>query len=229
MERFLSDLEYYQSGRELKKKENIHVVLWLVKDFAWLMHFKVLGLVMAIPTVVLAIVLTVKSLMVLFDTYYKWLFFQLKYVFKVGISGSEIIPELQIDKEELARFDALDISMYNFEDIFDFAESKGLLKKSKHKILRFLGYGDLGFENYAGMRTRIMNDVLSDYYHNLAVTCWIVGNVIWMVGEFFFDDTIRYISVPFFVIGLMVLGWYHLYVKGKIKTKDSIEEPSVKQ
>ena len=74
-----------------------------------------------------------------------------------------------------------------------------------------------------------MNDVLSDYYHNLAITCWIVGNVIWMVGEFFFDDTIRYISVPFFVIGLMVLAWYHLYIKGKIKTKDSIEESSVKQ
>ena len=228
MERILSELEYYQSGRELKKKENVHVVLWLVKDFAWLMHFKVLGLLMAIPTVILAIVLTVKSLMVVFDTYYKWLFFQLKFVLKVG-NYSEIMPDLQIDKDELERLDALDISYYNFEDIFDFVASKGWLKSSKHKILRFLGYGDLGVENHAGMRTGILNDVLSDYYHNLAVTCWIIGNAIWMVGEFYFDDSIRFVSVPFFAIGLAILGWYHLYVKGKVKTKDPVEESSVKQ
>jgi hypothetical protein len=42
----------------LRKKENFHIVLWLVKDFAWIMDFKILGLSMALPTVLLAIYLT---------------------------------------------------------------------------------------------------------------------------------------------------------------------------
>jgi hypothetical protein len=42
----------------LRKKENFHIVLWLVKDFAWIMDYKILGLSMAIPTVLLAIYLT---------------------------------------------------------------------------------------------------------------------------------------------------------------------------
>lgn len=244
MERLLSELDHYQSGRELKKKENLHVVLWLVKDFAWLMHFKVLGLIMAVPTVILAVVLTVNSLMSVFDTYYKWLFFQLRYVMKLGNSplmdiksvnaqlGNDIDDSglsAEFVESSVAELDEFDVSNYNFKEIFDFAESKGLLNKSKHKILKFLGYGDLGVANFAGLKTTVLNDVLSDYYHNLAVTCWIVGNVIWMVGEFFFDDAIRYVSVPFFVVGLLVVAFYHLYLKAKIKTKDPKLESSVKQ
>ena len=244
MERILSELEHYQTGRAQRNKENIHVVLWLVKDFAWLMHFKILGLVMAVPTVILAIILTVKSLMTLFDTYYKWLFYQVRHTLKEGgamlrSQTAEVLPKQgsdlsNFDKQEKDlewpnRIDDIDFKDFNFRDISELIESKGLLTNSKHRILRFLGYGDLGIENYAGLRTTVLNDVLSDYYHNLAVTCWIIGNVIWMVGEFFFDDTIRYVSVPFFGIGLAVIGWYYVFLRVKLKTKDSLKESSVKQ
>jgi len=40
--------------KSLKEKENLHVVFWLVKDFAWLMHFRELGMAMALPTIALS-------------------------------------------------------------------------------------------------------------------------------------------------------------------------------
>ncbi|MBM3920182.1 MAG: hypothetical protein FJ347_03050 [Sphingomonadales bacterium] len=46
---------------DLRKKENLHVVFWLVKDFAWLAGLKWLGLGMAVPTVLLSYWLTYKS------------------------------------------------------------------------------------------------------------------------------------------------------------------------
>lgn len=58
--------------------------------------------------------------------------------------------------------------------------------------------------------------------HNLAVSCWIIANGIWMVGEFFFNDTTRPYALVFFVIGLAFVGSYYLvylpwqYLKGRV-------------
>lgn len=38
----------------LRTQENLHVILWLVKDLSWLMEYKVLGLVMVFPTIAVA-------------------------------------------------------------------------------------------------------------------------------------------------------------------------------
>jgi hypothetical protein len=46
---------------DLRKKENLHVVFWLIKDFAWLADLKLLGMGMAVPTVLLSYWLTYKS------------------------------------------------------------------------------------------------------------------------------------------------------------------------
>jgi hypothetical protein len=48
-----------------------------------------------------------------------------------------------------------------------------------------------------------------DLFHNLAICCWITGNSIWMIGEFFFNDTWRYEASTFFVIGLVIVFIYH--------------------
>jgi hypothetical protein len=99
----------------VRKKENLHIVLWLFKDFGWIMNFKILALTMAAPTLILALQLC-------------W-----------------------ITKNER-----------------------------------------------------------SEWVHNLAVLFWICANVIWMLGEFFYNDTLRSVAAPFFVAGLMVLAWYYL-------------------
>lgn len=98
----------------LRKKENFHILLWLIKDFAWIMDFKILGLSMAIPTVLLAIYLT-------------W---------------------------------------------------------------------------------HTMNDK-TEFAHNLAVMFWICANVIWMFGEFYLNDTTRFLAKPFFIAGLIVLAIHY--------------------
>ena len=107
---------------DIRKKENLHIVLWLVKDFGWIMDFKILALLMAVPTLALAAQLC-------------WI-------------------------------------------------------------------------------TRRDN---SELHHNAAVLCWITVNVIWMTGEFFYNDGIRHLAAPFFVLGLMILAKFYLarYFKSK--------------
>lgn len=101
----------------LRAKENLHIVFWLLKDFAWISDFKVLGVAMAVPTFFLSLWIT-------------WL-------------G-------RADRSELA--------------------------------------------------------------HNLAISCWITANAIWMFGEFYFDDSKRHWAMPFFVVGLCILALHYLRV-----------------
>jgi hypothetical protein len=45
----------------LRKFENFHIVLWLIKDTCWVMDFHVAGLVMIVPTLGMAIFITWQS------------------------------------------------------------------------------------------------------------------------------------------------------------------------
>lgn len=45
----------------------------------------------------------------------------------------------------------------------------------------------------------------SDFIHNIAVSCWILANVLWMTGEFYFKDEVRHWAIPFFVLGIATL------------------------
>lgn len=101
--------------RSIRASENFHIVLWLVKDVSWILGYKVLGVVMFVPTIIMAIWIAWRS------------------------------------REEV---------------------------------------GEL--------------------LHCLAVVFWITANGIWMVGEFWFDDTKRHVAVPFFIAGLICVGWYYL-------------------
>jgi hypothetical protein len=41
--------------------------------------------------------------------------------------------------------------------------------------------------------------------HNLAVCFWISANAVWMVGEFYYNDSTRPIAVVFFAAGLFMM------------------------
>ena len=45
----------------LKRLENLHILFWLVKDLCWCMVFRGLGVAMAVPTVLIAVVVAVVS------------------------------------------------------------------------------------------------------------------------------------------------------------------------
>lgn len=42
----------------LRKFENVHIVLWLIKDTCWIQDFKLAGMVMVVPTVGMALYIT---------------------------------------------------------------------------------------------------------------------------------------------------------------------------
>ncbi len=57
---------------------------------------------------------------------------------------------------------------------------------------------------------------IDDVFHNLAICCWILANSIWMIGEFYFHDTIRDLSIVVFSVGFVVLFYYY-FAKGGLK------------
>jgi hypothetical protein len=54
----------------------------------------------------------------------------------------------------------------------------------------------------------------------LAISCWILGNAIWMTGEFYFNDEIRSVAMPFFGIGLVVIAYFYSWVNPKAKSDE---------
>ncbi|MEN9511342.1 MAG: hypothetical protein RLZZ370_1161 [Bacteroidota bacterium] len=66
----------------------------------------------------------------------------------------------------------------------------------------------------------------SELFHNLAVTSWILGNSIWMAGEFFFDDTTRSIASIFFYAGIGFVLYFYItdwLQKGKAKQESEAQ------
>ena len=46
---------------KLRKVENLHIVFWLIKDLSWCMVWKPLGLLMILPTLIIAIIICWRS------------------------------------------------------------------------------------------------------------------------------------------------------------------------
>ncbi|MFL5730191.1 MAG: hypothetical protein ACJ75J_11955 [Cytophagaceae bacterium] len=47
--------------RVLRRWENIHIPLWLIKDTCWMMEWKTLGITMITPTIAVALLITYKT------------------------------------------------------------------------------------------------------------------------------------------------------------------------
>lgn len=50
--------ELYSIPARYRKIENLHIVFWLIKDLCWVMLWKPLGLVMIVPTMGAALLIT---------------------------------------------------------------------------------------------------------------------------------------------------------------------------
>jgi hypothetical protein len=62
----------------------------------------------------------------------------------------------------------------------------------------------------AGLITWRMRDNREELTHNVAVFLWICANSVWMIGEFYFNDTTRPYALVFFVLGLIVLASHYV-------------------
>jgi hypothetical protein len=45
---------------KIRYYENIHIPLWLLKDLCWMFHWKTAGIIMIIPTILVALIITIK-------------------------------------------------------------------------------------------------------------------------------------------------------------------------
>lgn len=56
--------------------------------------------------------------------------------------------------------------------------------------------------------------LLSEFYHNLAIVCWITANGFWMITEFFWSDLdyLRYYTAIPFGIGIIFIAAYYLII-----------------
>jgi len=52
------DKQNYSIPRTFRIAENMHIVFWLVKDMSWALKFRLLGVAMFIPTLLLALLIT---------------------------------------------------------------------------------------------------------------------------------------------------------------------------
>ncbi len=46
--------------------------------------------------------------------------------------------------------------------------------------------------------------------HNLAVVFWLFANCIWMLGEFYYNDSTRGFALFFFIAGIGTAGYYYV-------------------
>lgn len=65
-------------------------------------------------------------------------------------------------------------------------------------------------------------NIISEWYHNLAVTTWIIANSYWMISEFFhFDEkplfslTYKHLAAIPFSIGILILAYYYAFLHTK--------------
>lgn len=57
----LAEEPLYQVPARFRFTENLHIVFWLIKDISWAMLWQPLGMVMIIPTVCLAVRITIRT------------------------------------------------------------------------------------------------------------------------------------------------------------------------
>jgi hypothetical protein len=127
--------------KSVRKIENVHIFLWLLKDTCWVMDYQKLGVFMILPTICVAFFIT-------------W-------------------------------------------------------------------------------HTR---KIITELFHNLAVCCWVCANSVWMIGEFFYDDTTRPYATVFFVTGVIIMTIYYTFLHKKyyqpaveLETAELVKTPSAKK
>lgn len=126
----------YYIPYKFRKIENLHILLWLLKDICWALNLKYPAIIMIIPTLLVAIMITYQT-----------------------------------------------------------------------------------------------RKIISELIHNLAIDFWITANCTWMVGEFFqLEENIigelglRQFSILPFSIGLLILGYYYLYLIHKKDFQETVKQ-----
>lgn len=54
----MSTLKMYSIPDRFRKIENLHIIFWLLKDLSWAMLWRPIGMIMIVPTITVAVMIT---------------------------------------------------------------------------------------------------------------------------------------------------------------------------
>lgn len=84
----MSKTNMYTIPERFRRIENLHIVFWLIKDISWAMLWKPLGLMMLVPTLTVALVITWQTRFIKSELYHN-----LAVVFWISANGYWMIVE----------------------------------------------------------------------------------------------------------------------------------------
>jgi hypothetical protein len=84
----MANSNLYSIPLRFRRTENMHILLWLIKDLSWAMLWRPLGLIMLVPTLVVAILITYQTRKIASE-----LFHNLAVVFWITANGFWMIIE----------------------------------------------------------------------------------------------------------------------------------------
>jgi len=62
----------YSIPIRFRRMENMHIIFWLLKDISWCMIWKPLGIAMIFPTLIIAIVISIKNRQYVSEVCHNW-------------------------------------------------------------------------------------------------------------------------------------------------------------
>ncbi len=93
--------------QRFRRLENLHILFWLIKDMCWVMVWRPLGLAMILPTLVIAIIITIRT-----RRYMSEFCHNLAVVFWIAANSYWMISEFFVfDSDPLGFYD------YSFKDL----------------------------------------------------------------------------------------------------------------
>jgi len=54
----MNDDNIYSIPAKFRRIENLHILLWLLKDICWALNFRTMGMIMIVPTLTVAVAIT---------------------------------------------------------------------------------------------------------------------------------------------------------------------------
>ena len=101
-----SQEELYSIPARYRRIENLHIVFWLIKDLCWAMLWKPLGLVMIVPTIGAALLITWQTRHIKAE-----LLHNIAVVFWICANAYWMIAEFYSDNDELRYYAAIPFSL----------------------------------------------------------------------------------------------------------------------
>jgi hypothetical protein len=98
--------EYYKIPAKYRNLENLHIVFWLIKDLCWVMLWRPLGLVMIVPTIGAAVLITWQNRMMAKELYHN-----LAVVFWIFANAYWMITEFFWEDESLRYYAVIPFSL----------------------------------------------------------------------------------------------------------------------